>query len=67
MGEVARQHRQDDEGSDHPVYRLLVETDAPYVPLDAAPQDALGVDGADKELEHKLPMAHTEQDAVCSP
>ncbi len=36
--------------------------DLSYVPLYAVPQDVLGVDGANKELEHKLPVAHTEQD-----
>ena len=36
------------------------------VRADAVPQDVLGVDGANEELEHKLPMAHTEQDAVDS-
>ncbi len=35
--------------------------------LDAVTQDVFGVDGANEELEHKLPIAHTEQDAVGSP
>ncbi len=36
------------------------------MPADAVPKDALGVDGADEELQHKLPMAHREQDVVDS-
>jgi hypothetical protein len=32
------------------------------VPVDALPQDALGVDGANEELQHKLPAANTEGD-----
>ncbi len=31
------------------------------MPLDAVPQDVIGADGANEELENKLPAAHTEQ------
>ena len=41
-------------------------TDLSYVPLDAVPQDALGIDGTHKKLEHKFPMAHTEKNVVAS-
>ncbi len=37
-------------------------TDVSCVPLGAVPEDVLGVDGANEELEHKLPVARTEQD-----
>jgi len=36
------------------------------VPVDALSQDALGVDGAHKELQHELPMANREGDAAAS-
>ena len=37
------------------------------MPADAVPQDVLSVDGAYEELEHKFPMANTEEDAFGSP
>ena len=37
------------------------------MPAGAVPHDVLRVDGANKELKDKLPMAHTEQDVTCSP
>ncbi len=36
------------------------------VPVDTVPEDVLDVDGAHKELEHKLKVAHTEKDALGS-
>ncbi len=43
---------------------MFVANDVSYVPLVAVPQDLLGVDGASEELEHKFPVAYTEQDVV---
>ncbi len=36
------------------------------MPADAVPENALGVDGTDEELPHKLPMAQAERDIVDS-
>jgi hypothetical protein len=36
------------------------------VPVDAVPEDVPGVNGAHKELENELEVAHTEQDILCS-
>ena len=34
------------------------------MPVSAVPQDVFGVNRANEELEHELPMTHTEKDAV---
>ncbi len=60
LGEEDNKERHAYEGADTPIYRYSVFTDLFEVPADAVPEDALGVDRADEELPHKLPMSHTE-------
>ncbi len=62
LGDEASKERYYNKSTDTPIYRNSVVTDLLEVPADAVPEDALGVDGADEELPHKLPMAHTERD-----
>ncbi len=66
LGEENTKKRHGYEGADNPVYRYSVVTDLLEVLADAVPEDALGVDGTDEELPHKLPMAHTERDIAGS-
>ncbi len=66
LGEEDTKKRHGYEGTDTPVYRYSVVTNLLEVLADAVPEDALGVDGADEELPHKLPMAHTERDIAGS-
>ena len=64
LGEEDTKERYYNKSADTPVYRYSVFTDLFEVPADAVPEDALGVDGADEELPHKLPVAHAERDNV---
>ena len=66
LGEEASKERYYNKSADTPVYRYSVFTDLFELPADAVPEDALGVDSADEELPHKLPMAHTERDIAGS-
>ncbi len=66
LGEEDTKKRYYNKSTDNPIYRHSVVTDLFEVPADAVPENALGVDGADEELPHKLPMAHTERNNVGS-
>ena len=66
LGEEASKERYCNKSADTPIYRYSVVTDLFEVPADAVPEDAFGVDGADEELPHKLPVAHAEKDNVGS-
>ena len=66
LGEEDTKERYYNKSADTPIYRYSVITDLFEVPADAVPEDALGVYGAEEELPHKLPMAHTERDGAGS-